>query len=267
MSSHPFDASAASYDAEFSHTTLGRYLRGDVQAIISEYFKPYDRILELGCGTGEDALWMAQHGILVTATDASLGMLEIAQKKAQLAGYSDQIIFEEYNFETINNEQNKYWPSDQFQGIFSNFGALNCLPDRSMLAQHLAEWLQPGGFAIFVIMGPLCMWEIGWYLLHGNLRSAFRRFHSGITVTLKNNRDLRVWYPSLMKLRREFSPYFQCIRLAGIGIFIPPSYLERLVDRYPTLFSVAAHLDKLLNKFFPFYWISDHYLIVFRKKP
>jgi hypothetical protein len=125
----------------------------------------------------------------------------------------------------------------------------------------------PGGYAIFVIMGPVCMWEIGWYLFHGDPRAAFRRFHSGIKVTLKNHHAIQVWYPSPKKVRHEFSTHFQCIRIAGIGVLLPPSYLDRLVDRFPNLFAWAARLDGLLRNYFPFYCLSDHYLIVFRKKP
>ena len=39
-------------------------------------------VLDLGCGTGRHALWMAAAGAIVTAVDFSAGMLTQAQAKA-----------------------------------------------------------------------------------------------------------------------------------------------------------------------------------------
>lgn len=39
------------------------------------------RVLDLGCGTGRHALWLADAGATVTALDFSLGMLEEARRK------------------------------------------------------------------------------------------------------------------------------------------------------------------------------------------
>ena len=46
-------------------------LRGRVWQTLERTFTPGQHILELACGTGEDALWLAQRGIQVTATDGS----------------------------------------------------------------------------------------------------------------------------------------------------------------------------------------------------
>jgi len=44
------------------------------------------RAIELGCGTGTNAIWLAQHGFEVTAVDFSASALEEARRKANLAG-------------------------------------------------------------------------------------------------------------------------------------------------------------------------------------
>ncbi|MGH2544698.1 MAG: class I SAM-dependent methyltransferase, partial [Ardenticatenaceae bacterium] len=91
--SHPFDEAAAAYDTDFTHRQLGRWLREMVWERLDATFQPGDHVLELGCGTGEDAVWLARRGIRVTATDASAGMIEQARRKAESAGMVDQIIF------------------------------------------------------------------------------------------------------------------------------------------------------------------------------
>ena len=45
-------------------------------------------ILELACGTGEDALWFARRGCAVTATDASSAMLGVAGARLASAGFA-----------------------------------------------------------------------------------------------------------------------------------------------------------------------------------
>lgn len=46
------------------------------------------RVLELGCGTGSNAIWLAQQGFDVTAVDISPLALEQARQKAASAGVS-----------------------------------------------------------------------------------------------------------------------------------------------------------------------------------
>ena len=53
---HPFDGVASTYDAAFSDRRLGRYLRGLVREWAGPCFATGSRVLELGCGTGEDAV-------------------------------------------------------------------------------------------------------------------------------------------------------------------------------------------------------------------
>lgn len=51
------------------------------------------RALDLGCGTGRHALWLAAHGSKVTATDFSEGMLDEARRKPG----ADQIKFVQHD--------------------------------------------------------------------------------------------------------------------------------------------------------------------------
>ena len=64
-----FDAFASTYDTDFTHTHLGQLLRQRVWRVLAQQFHAGQHILELTCGTGEDAVWLAQQGANVTATD------------------------------------------------------------------------------------------------------------------------------------------------------------------------------------------------------
>jgi 2-polyprenyl-3-methyl-5-hydroxy-6-metoxy-1,4-benzoquinol methylase len=56
-----------------------------VKLINSDFIKPC-KVLEIGCGTGNDAIFMAKKGFDVTAIDISKTAIEEAKKRAEKAG-------------------------------------------------------------------------------------------------------------------------------------------------------------------------------------
>ena len=50
-----------------------------LQALLRARITPGDHVLELGCGTGRDARFLASIGAKVLATDGSAGMLREAE--------------------------------------------------------------------------------------------------------------------------------------------------------------------------------------------
>src|SRR5439155_27048295 len=109
-----------------------------------------DHILELNCGTGEDALYLARRGVHVMATDASEPMLHIARQKAQQAGLSDRIDVCRMTIEALTTAG---WPDAPclpraFDGALSNFGGLNCVANLPRVAEGLAACLRPGAIAL-----------------------------------------------------------------------------------------------------------------------
>src|ERR1700689_2798446 len=76
-----FDAIASAYDTQFTATTLGAAMRRAVWARCAVRFASGSRVLEMNCGTGEDALWLAHRGVKVLATDVSAAMLQVAENK------------------------------------------------------------------------------------------------------------------------------------------------------------------------------------------
>jgi SAM-dependent methyltransferase len=251
----PFDQVAASYDADFSNRRLGRMLRQRVWAVLGNQFRSDMHILELGCGTGEDAVWLAQHGLRVVATDVSLGMLSVSTAKVRAANLNDRV-------ELVRVDANEFSFDQQVDGVFANFGVLNCVADLPTLALHLADNLPAGAPLVAVVMGPFCAWETLWYGLHGDVARAFRRTRRGALASV-GSASLPVWYPSIQTLRSAFEPDFAVRSCRGLGALLPPSYLAGLVDRFPRLFTMAARLDGRMP-FGP--WWADHYVAVFERR-
>ena len=134
-STTPFDAAAADYDREFAHTTIGRYLRRAVYKELT-WIGAGTRLLDLGAGTGEDALWAVSRGSDVAIVDASEVMLANARDKARKEGVDSRIEFHQLDLNACDLSQR--FDGDSFEGVLLNFGVYNCIADWPRLAQTLA---------------------------------------------------------------------------------------------------------------------------------
>ncbi len=254
-----FDCFADNYDNTFTNTRLGKLLRGRVWQKLADYFSSGQHVLELACGTGEDAVWLAQQGLRITATDGSAEMVKLATAKAQTGGVEDRVAVSQVSLQAVADG----YFAEQFDGVFSNFGGLNTMGRWRSLAQGLAKVVRPGGCVILVPMGPFCPWEIAWYLAHGQPQVAFRRFRRHGTVAHIGETTIPVWYPSARQLQADFGPWFDHFQSVSLGLWLPPSYLDHVVRRWPNLFTLlnrfetaTAHLTGS--------W-GDHYMLIFRR--
>ncbi len=255
-----FDAFAGSYDQTFTHSTLGRLLRPRVWRILHEAFAPGSHVLELACGTGLDAVWLAQHGIRVTATDGSPAMVDATRVHVAAAGVGELVTTYCQSFQEFTAQR---WPADTaFDGAFSNFGGVNTLGDWSALARSLAVRLRPGARLILVPMGPLCPWEFFWHLAHGDAATALRRWRQPAAARI-GEQIIPVWYPDLRRLKRAFSPWFRHLRTQSLGLWLPPSYLGHLVERHPTFFSKLNRIESAASHLTGGW--GDHYIASFER--
>lgn len=248
-----FDALAPTYDHDFTASPIAQTLRARVHTRLSQHFAAGTHLLELGCGTGEDALQLAQRGVRVTATDASLAMLDAARFKTAAAPL---VSVEALDLTNLPNDYAK------FGGVFANFGVLNCFADWKPLAAWLAERLPPRGIAAFAIMSPLCLWESIWHGAHGNFRTAFRRQRRGTIFG-----TLPIHYPSIRRLTHDFAPYFRRVHVEPLGLFLPPSDAFGVVERRPRLLRALTALDQRTAHVSPLALFADHYWIEFERLP
>jgi SAM-dependent methyltransferase len=263
-----FDTLAPSYDKEFTHTPIGQILRSRVHSRLLSHFKAGDKLLEIGCGTGEDALFLAEQGIKLTATDASEKMLSVTRAKtshlsnitvAQLDLANLPSLQAQRSGEGLGVRFRAAEGGEGFHGAFSNFGALNCLNDWKPLAAWLAEHVQKGGIVGLGIMSPYCLWEFAWHALHWKWDIALRRLRGsefeGISIT----------YPTVQHITNDFSPYFRRVHLMPLGLFLPTSALFDVVQKRPKLMKTLVNLENRFGNVSPLAMLADHYLIEFER--
>jgi SAM-dependent methyltransferase len=261
IDSAPFDSVADRYDETFTTSKIGTAQRASVWNHLEKTFCRGDRVVEIGCGTGVDACFLADRGVSVVACDSSPRMISVAMHRVSarnLEGLVSPHVVSAEDIATLSTED--------FAGAFSNFGALNCVEDLRGFASNLASLLPTGATALVCLLGSSCLWEITWYLLHGNPRKAFRRLRrGGITARLSDGVFVRVYYPTVSSLERTFAPWFSLRSIRGIGISVPPSYLEQLAYRYPRLFALQKRADPILGKVPGLRGLADHILLKFER--
>ena len=258
----PFDHVAETYDAVFTDSLIGRAQRDSVWVELDRCFRSGQRILELNCGTGVDALYLAERGVEVLACDVAPGMIHVARERL-----SSQKGPARVDFRILATEEIAALAGEgPFDGAFSNFGGLNCVPDLSRVARVLARLLVPGARALLCMAGRIVAWEIAWYLGKGNPRKALRRFERGGAVgRLAEGVTVEVRYPSVGAMARLFAPGFRLLRIKGIGVTVPPSYLEPLAQRFPRVLKSLVHADRLSSHVPGLRALADHVLLEFER--
>lgn len=251
----PFDTMATDYDSSFSRSEIGRYLRAAVWRRLDAAFERGERVLELNCGTGEDALHLAGRGVSVLATDNSSRMLAATRAKVDRAGPGYAVKVAPLAIEDLALGRAQL-PAP-FDGVLSNFGGFNCVNDLAGVARALAAIVRPGGRALLCVMGPAVPWEWGWYLAHGQPGKAIRRLRPGGVEW----RGLKVRYRTPGSVRRAFAPHFAQRRLAGLGALVPPPYAAGWASEHPRLLAALDRWERRIETIPPLPWLADHFLI------
>jgi ubiquinone/menaquinone biosynthesis C-methylase UbiE len=257
-----FDAVADRYDQRFTESKIGQAQRVSVWEQLEKAFAPGERVLEIGCGTGVDACFLASRAVTVVACDSSPRMIQITARRVKNSGMQSFVHPHLLAAEELASLQSAVL----FDGAFSNFGALNCIDDLRSLASDLAGLLRPGAIALLCWMGPCCAWEIAWYLAQGKAKKAFRRLRrGGVTARLADDAVVRVHYPSVRYISRMFHPEFRLESLRGIGISLPPSYVESWVASSPRWFDACVKADSVLGRCPGLRVLADHILLRFER--
>ena len=269
MPKQAFDAIATFYDKEFTHTYTGRLQRAKVYELVSELLEKQQiqKVLELNCGTGEDALWLVRKGSEVLATDISESMVEIARQKSEALPLE---LAEKLQFQTLAAESvAAISKSEKFDLIFSNFGGINCLSPEKLrvLAEGASQKLQPGGSMVMVVMGRKCLWESFYFLLKGQWKKAWRRRNTEpVIARLSDEESILTWYYGPQELYHFFSDHFQYLRSYPIGLALPPSYLDPFFHTRPRWMKGLLRIENWLGRKINLSNFADHFIIFLQKK-
>ncbi|MDK2413398.1 methyltransferase domain-containing protein, partial [Aphanizomenon sp. 202] len=107
--------------------------------------RPGMRVLDVGCGTGGSAIYMARHyGVHVHGVDLSTNMIHIAiERQGKLEEpLKKKLQFEISDILTVDYERESYDVIYSRDSIFH-------IPEKQKLFRHIYRWLRPGGIFFF----------------------------------------------------------------------------------------------------------------------
>lgn len=264
LTQSPFDILAETYDADFTQSRIGQLQRERVWSVLTPVLQRFNRrlrILEINCGTGEDALALGSMGHQVTATDASATMIKKSKQKAERSANPGGVRFIQCSFSQLP----VHFAGQQFDLVFSNFGGLNCICEKEILqlSLGLSTIVAPGGQLFLVVMSRSCLWEMVYYTAKGKFSTAFRRRKKNVLFEVEGLR-MPVAYYSPGRLKKLFHPYFTCQQSRPAGLFIPPAYLENYFSARGHWLNRLNHWEERFGKFQALSSLADHFCITFK---
>ena len=256
-----FSRTAEKYDAfALDHPNQTR-MRNKVYAHFTRLAAPGSHVLELNCGTGTDAVYLAQHGYSVHATDIAPGMLERLQDKTNQLKLQQRITIEQRSFLTLDHV-----PGAPFDAVFSDLGGLNCIPDLSPVIRQLPKILKPNGIVTWVIMPHVCLWEMA-EILRGHPGLALRRFTRGAVRSHLEGLYFDVYYFSPKQVIDWFGSDFDLLALEGLSVITPTAESKNFAKMFPRLYAALSWLDDRLGPRWPWNGWGDFYILKFRYQP
>lgn len=109
------------------------------------------RALDLGCGEGDDAVWLAKNGWQVVAVDIASTALRRAQDAADDAGVGDRIDFAQHDLSDS-------FPAGTFDLVSAQFLHSTVRLDRPQILQRAKDAVKPGGTLLIVDHGEPPPW-------------------------------------------------------------------------------------------------------------
>ena len=112
---------------------------------------PAGRALDLGCGEGADAVWLAERGWDVVAVDISETALGRAAEAASARGVADRIEF-------VQHDLSDSFPDGTFDLVSAQFLHSTVRLDRSRILANAADAVRPNGLLLIVDHGSAPPW-------------------------------------------------------------------------------------------------------------
>lgn len=253
-----FDRLAPSYDALTGGEAF-RHQRRQTHEAFARWLRPGCRVLEIGCGTGADTEYLARAGLRVIACDPSAGMLCQARRRVARAAVGDRVAMLPCGLEDLPRFLDALDHGQGFDAVVSNFGALNCVRSLAPLSA-IVRHVRPGGAVVLGLMGRACLWESLYFAARGRPALASRRRQREVVVPVAGI-DVPTFYHRTREVRDVLGPSFTLDAVMGIGVVVPPPYLESRWQQVPPgLRRAAAGLDRLVASWPILNQLGDHIL-------
>jgi ubiquinone/menaquinone biosynthesis C-methylase UbiE len=256
-----FDGVAPDYDGPLGNNTIIQRMRGVLWRTVAKRCPRGARLLDVGCGTGLDAVHFARLGYHMLAIDSSPAMVARTRERVDWAGVGAKVRVELLDLHRLDQ-----LAGECFTCIYSDLGPLNCALDLPKVSRACRTLLNSEGSIVASLIGRFCPWEIAYFCARLQFRRAFVRLRPGLVpVPLRGE---RVWtrYMTPLEFYRAFAADFKLTRYRALGLVSPPPYLGSVDARFPTISTVLGRIDNRVSALPLTRDVGDHFLMVLTKR-
>lgn len=256
-----FDGVADSYHRSNAANPLLCAMRERTRRALTRAVAPGASVLDLGCGPGTDDVTLGRLGYRVTAIDWSPAMVREARHHVDAAGLGRRVRVEHLGIHQLDR-----LAPQQYDAVFSNFGALNCVTDLAGAARAIGERMRPHGVCVVSVIGRLCPWELALYLARGDWKRAAVRFSREPVPVPLEGRTVWTRYFWPRELVKSFADAgFSVVSQRGVGVLAPPPYLQAFAARHPWLVATLHRADDRVGGWPGLRSCGDHFVLVLRR--
>ena len=253
-----FDAVSARYDSIESEPAF-KVLRSASLRHLLRTFRQGKIVLDIGCGTGTEAIALAKQGVTVIGIDPSQGMIEQAEKKKQKEKISNAFFYRLSAHELAQVPAMSGF--HRFDGAYSSLGSLNCEPILEPVGQALSGLLHPEAFVVASVFNTRCLAEMMVYAVIKPSR-VFRRKGPFMAMQIGGQNVMLRLY-SLNEIKDAFRD-FKVQSTRALSFLVPPPHLSRRIPE--DILQGLGILDSLTSRMWPFNRYGDYVSVTLKKQ-
>lgn len=263
QTSAAFDVFSATYSESFRSNALSVAARARARALYATHLPRTSLVGDIGCGPGDDSVWLALRGSRVLAVDCSPKMIDEARRAAVQAGVEDRITH------TCGDAFAPDLLVDAADGYLDcalvGFGVLNCVPDLAVALKTVSRAVRPGGVIVISTLSSRCTLDLLWHLLYAR-RIPERWRRSPRTVSVMGV-QCPAWYWNYRDLLRSVPPDCLVVDRLAVGCVVPPAYMDRTLRRAQRIRRALLQVDKSTQRWRIASHVCDMNWLVIRRQP
>jgi ubiquinone/menaquinone biosynthesis C-methylase UbiE len=222
------------------------------------------RLIELGCGTGDEAIFLAAHGCEVFAFDPSPRMVAIGSRKAAATRTEGTIHWFVGRSVDLARCLGNSIPPRGCDGAYASF-SLSYERDLPSVSEALAPWIHPGGRFAVAAMNRVCGAELAGAFLSGHPRLAGRRLAKQ-TLHKVGEYATPIFPRTMREIVEAFREHFALEDGQALPAILPPAYSNRTLGRWPAVLQILARIDSYAAHLPVVRSLGDHNLLLFRRR-
>lgn len=255
-----FSRAAETIDGVAINNPVNSWMRRASRREILATFPAGSGLVEIGCGTGADAVFFGERGYRIAAMDISDRMVELARKRVAARKLERRVLVWRGRLLDVADDLARS-PWCPFDGAYANF-SLAYEESLREVVKTVRLLLKPEARFVFTLPNKLCVSEPAIALARLRIRRALGRFREPLSARIQGTTvSVRVYTPA--RVRQILHGLFDIEGTAGVPVFMPPpSFYDPAFER---LRANLELFDNRLSTRFPWRHLGDTTMFTVRK--